>query len=228
MRLAKLVQVWWWLVLRELLVELRVRRAWAAMLVLGLVLVLLVEMQLDLPAAQKQRVVSILLWLDVFFAGILALDRSFTGECEEGCWRALLLYPVAPTLVFLAKVAVLVLALSLLECVLLPALVVFANVPLLDRPLAMALLALLANVGFASIAVVAGAASASLPHKGSLLTLLVLPLTTPVLLGVSEATRLLMLGEWNNLGWRWLQFLAAIAVLFTTLGTLVFEWVVEE
>jgi len=228
MRIAKPLQLWWWLVLRELLVELRVRRAWAAMLVLGLVLVLLVEMQLDLPAAQKQRVVSILLWLDVFFAGILALDRSFTSECEEGCWRALLLYPVAPTIVFSAKVAVMVLALSLLECALLPALAVFSNMPLLERPLSVALLAALANVGFASIAVVAGAVSASLPHKGSLLALLILPLTAPVLLGASEATRLLMLGEWNNIGWRWLQFLAAIAVLFTTLGTLVFAFVVEE
>lgn len=228
MRIAKPLQIWWWLVLRELLVELRVRRAWAAMLVLGLVLVLLVEMQLELPAAQKQRVVSILLWLDVFFAGILALDRSFAGEREDGCWRGLLLYPVAPAVVFFAKVAVMVLAQSLLECALLPALVVFSNMPLLERPLAVALLAVLANVGFASIAVVAGAASASLPHKGSLLALLILPLTTPVLLGASEATRLLLLGEWNNIGWRWLQFLAAIAVLFTTLGTLVFACVLEE
>ena len=66
--------------------------------------------------------------------------------------------------------------------------------------LAVALLALLANVGFASIAVVAGAVSAALPHRGSLLALLVLPLTTPVLLGASSAAVAFFSQTWRVWG----------------------------
>ncbi len=217
-----------WLVAKDLVAEARARRAWPAMLLLGLVVVVLLAAQVDLAPALRLQVVSGLLWLDVFFAGTFALEGSFAGEREDGCWRALLLYPLPPTVVFLAKVVVNVVALSLLEAVLVPALLVFADVPLLVRPLPLALLALLANVGFAAVGVLVSALTAGFSQRGGLLALLVLPLTAPVLLGAAEATRLVVTTGLEDEGWRWVQFLAACAVLFGTLGTLVFPFAVEE
>src|ERR1035438_6366404 len=118
------------LVVKDLVSEFRLGRSWSGMLLLGFVLVLLLEMQIDLGTYEKQQVVSGLLWLDVFFAGTLMVERSLAGEREEGCWRSLLLYPVSPTPVFFAKVTVTALALLLLECVLVPAFIVFSNIPL--------------------------------------------------------------------------------------------------
>lgn len=228
MAASPLFRALWWLVVKDLVVELRIRRAWPGMLLLGLVLVLLLEMQLELPAGQKLQVVGGLLWLDVFFAGTLALERSFASEREEGCWQALLRYPLAPAGVFLAKTAVNLVALVLLECVLIPAFVVFGNTPLFDRPGPLILVALLANLGFASVGVVVSALTVSCAHRGSLLALVLLPLATPVLLGAAEATRLLLAGSLDDTWWRWVQLLGVFAALFTTLGTLVFEFVVED
>ncbi len=216
------------LVIKDLLTELRTNRVWPGMLLLGLVLVLLVEMQLDLPAAQKQQVIGGVIWLNVVFAGTLALERSFAGEREEGCWRALLQYPLPPAVLYLAKMAVNVLALALLEGVLILAFVLFSGAPLLEYPLPLALIAMLANLGFTSVGVVASALTMNASNRGGLLAVVLLPLVAPVILGAAEATRLVMVGQLDDPWWRWVQLLAVFAVLFTTLGVLMFEFVIED
>jgi heme exporter protein B len=217
-----------WLILKDLAVEFRLRRAWPAMLFLGIVLVICLVLQIDLPGTQRQQVVCGMLWVAVFFAGTLALERSFAGEREEGCWRTLMAYPLSPTSVLVAKMAVNFMALALLECVLVPAFVVFADVPLLARPLPLLVVAALANLGFVAVGVLVSAATAGLSHRSSLLTLLQLPLMTPVILAAAEATRLLSADGLDETEWRWIKLLAAFAVLFVTLGLLVFEFVAEE
>jgi ABC-type transport system involved in cytochrome c biogenesis permease component len=104
------------------------------------------------------------------------VDRSLAGEREEGCWKSLLLYPVSPTMVFFAKVAVTAIALLVLECVLVPAFIVFSNVPLLRHPLGFATVALLANLGYGSVGVVTSALTAQLSNRNNLLPLVLLPL----------------------------------------------------
>lgn len=216
------------LVAKDLVAEFRLGRSWPVMLLLGLVLVLLLEMQVDLAPLEKQQVVSGLLWLDVFFAGTLMADRLFAAEREDGCWRSLLLYPVSPTTVFFAKTTVMVLALVLLECVLVPAFMIFANIPLLHHPVEFVTVALLANLGYAAVGVVLSAATASLAHRSSLLPLLLLPLMTPVLLSAAAATRLLVSSNPGDTWWRWAQLLSCFAVVFTALGAIVFEYVIED
>lgn len=223
-----MLRAFWFLVAKDLVGEFRARRAWPAMLLLGLLLVVLVEMQIDLPAEQKQRVICGLLWLDIFFAGTLALERSLAGEREEGCWRTLLLYPISPAVVLLAKMAVNFGALVLLEAVLIPAFVIFADAPLLANPLMLGLVVMLGNLGFVSVGVLTSALTAHSSQRGGLLTLVLLPLLTPVLVGAAEATRLTMIGLPSEAWWSWVQLLAAFSALFTTVGLFVFPYAVEE
>jgi heme exporter protein B len=218
----------WRLVQKDAAQEIRARRAWPGMLLLGLLLVLVLAIQIDLGAEERLRVTSGVLWLAVFFAGVLSLERSFSAEREGDCWQALMMYPVSPGVVYSAKVAINFAALACLEAVLIPAVVVFSGAPLLDRPGPLLAVAALGNLGFASLGVVMSGLTAGLSQRGSLLALLVLPLMVPVLLGAAEATRLAALGQFGDAWWRWIQLLAAFAVLYTTVGILVFEFVLEE
>jgi heme exporter protein B len=222
------LKAFWCLVVKDLISEFRLRRYLPVMLLLGLVLVLLLEMQIDLGPQDKQQVASGLLWLDVFFAGTLMIERSFAGEREDGCWKTLLLYPVSPTTIFFAKATVTAFALVLLECVLVPAFIVFSNIPLLWHPLHFMAVALLANLGYASVGVVVSALAAEFSQRSSLLPLLILPLVTPVVISAAAATRLLVAEEFGEPWWRWLQLLGCFAVVFTTLGAVLFEFVIEE
>jgi len=218
----------WFLVAKDVVGELRARRVWPAMLFLGLLLVLFTEMQIDLAAEDKIGVMCGLLWLDVFFAGSLSLERSFASEREEGCWRTLLLYPISPTVIFLAKMAVSFVALVMLEAVLIAAFVVFGGVPLLAHPVPLGLIVVLGNLGLVAVGVLVSALVSHASEREGLLALVLLPLMTPVLLAAAEGTRLAVLGAVNEQWWRWLQLLAAFAVLFTTLGMLIFRFAIED
>lgn len=228
MSLPQSVRTWCWLVHKDLLREWRAPRVWPAMLLMGIVLALVIEMQVELPREQRASVVGGLFWLAAFFAGSVALDRSFAGERDDGCWHGLLLYPVAPATIFLAKTAANFLALCGLDAVLAPAFAIFSDVPLLDRPGPFLAIAGLANLGCAAVGTMVSALTHGLPHRGGLLVLLLLPLISPVVLGAAQATRLLLVGDLGEPWWRWMQLLACFAVVFVTLGTLLFEFVVEE
>jgi ABC-type transport system involved in cytochrome c biogenesis permease component len=60
------------------------------------------------------------------------------------------------------------------------------------------------------------------------MVLLLLPVVVPVILGAAEATRLLIAGHTDEQWWHWVQLLTVFAVFYTTLGTLVFEFVIED
>jgi heme exporter protein B len=218
----------WWIVHKDLVSEWRARQAWPAMLVLGVVVVFVFSLQMDLLPEQKPALVGGLLWLAIFFAGVFALDRSFAAEREAGCWDALKLYPVSPSLVYLGKLLVNVITLAALQCVLIPLFVALADVPLLAHPGAMIAVAALGNLGIASVGTLLSALAAGIRRSGNLTALLILPLVIPVVLAAAEATRLAMIGDFGPEWARWIQFLAAFAIVFITAGTVLFEFVVEE
>ena len=123
----------WWLIHKDLIREVRARAMWPAMLMLGLLLVSILAMHIDLPKEQKEHLIGGLLWLAIVFAGTLALEWSFANEREDGCWKTLTLYPIAPSMLFLAKMLINVMSLVILELVLIPLFVVLTDVPLLAQ-----------------------------------------------------------------------------------------------
>lgn len=218
----------WWLVHKDLVREWRAQHAWPGMVLLGLVIVFLLATQIDVPLDEKSRVGGGLLWIAIFFAGTLACERSFAGERDAGCWQALTLYPVAPSVLFLAKMAVNLAALVILELVLVPAFVVLSDMPFNARLGPLLSIAALGNVGFAAVGTLVSGLTSGLRQRGGLLTLLLLPLVVPVVLAAAAATRLALMEPLDALAWRWIQLLAVFAVVFTVLGALLFEFVMEE
>lgn len=218
----------WWLVQKDLTREVRAHHVWPAMTLLGVVFVFLLAAQVDLPLQEKKRVVGGLLWLAIFFAGTLTFDRSFTGEREAGCWLSLALFPVDPSILFLAKMAANLTSLLILELVLVPAFTVFTDVPLAARPGPLLLILALGNMGFAAVGTLVGGLMSGLRYRGGLLTLLLLPLVVPVIVGSAEATRILLCGGIDATWWRWIQLLAVFAGAFTLCGAVLFEYVVED
>ena len=213
---------------KDLMSECRARQVWPAMLLLGTVVALVFSIQMDLLPDQKRQMVGSLLWLAIFFAGMLAVDRSFASEREDGCWDGLRLFPISPACIYLAKLAVNVIALATLQCVLIPLFVVLADVPLLAHPWAMLLVALLGNLGIAAVGTLLSALSAGMGQRGGFLAILVLPLAVPVVLASAEATRLVAQGDLGAEWWRWIQLLGAFAVIFVTAGVVLFDFVVED
>ena len=218
----------WWLIHKDLVSEWRARRVWPAMLLFGTTVVLVFGVQMDLLPEHKRQMIGGLLWLAVFFSGMFVLDRSFAAERQEGCWEGLLLYPVSPSTVYLAKLAVNLTALCALQCVLIPMFAALCGVPLLARPGAMIAVALLGNLGIASVGTLLSALAAAVRSGGSLLALLVLPAALPVVLAAAEATRLVAQGDIGPEWWHWVQLLGGFALVFIVAGVVLFDFLVED
>ncbi len=218
----------WWMIHKDLVSECRGRRILPETLLLGTMVAVVFGLQMNLPLDQKERIAGGLLWLAIFFGGATAMERSLAAEQENGCWRALLGYPVSPSTVYLAKLSVNVITLGALQCLLIPLFVVLCDVPLLARPAAMLLVALLGNLGISAVGTLLSSLARGRGKRGVLLTLLALPMALPVVLGSAEATRLLVEGDLSNAWLRWVQLLGAFSVVFVTSGVVLFEFVVEE
>lgn len=225
---GKFVASLWWIVRKDLVTEFRARRAWPTMILLGIVVGLVFSVQMDLLPEQKQRVVGGLVWLAVFFAGITAIDRSFASESENACWEGLKLYPISPVTVYFAKLMVNAVALAVLQCLLFPLFFMLSGLPLLARPGELLLIVVLGNLGIAAVGTLLSALATGIGQGGSSLVLLVLPLVIPVLLAAAESTRLLVEGQVDGTWWRWIQLMAAFAVVFVTAGAVLFENVIED
>lgn len=218
----------WWIFHKDLITELRARRVWPAMLVTGILVAFVFSMQMDLLPHQKQRIVGGLLWLAILFAGMTAIDRSFASELADGCWDNLQLYPVSPTIVYLAKLLANMVALGVLQCLLIPLFGLLADLPLRERAWQILLVAVLGNLGLVSVGTLLSALATAIGRSGNLLTLMVLPLVIPVVLAAAEATYLLTQGPIGAAWWRWINLLGVFAVIFITAGAVLLEFAIED
>ncbi len=218
----------WWLIHKDLVVEFRTRQAWPAMLLLGIIVSVLFSLQIDLPRQQRPAAAGTMLWLATLFAGLVAIERTGAAEQQDGCWDALTLYPLPHSSIFLAKLVVNFIALLALECVLIPLFVILADVPLLRHAWAMVLVAVLGSVGMAAVGTLVSTLTHGLRQRGAVLSLLVLPLLLPLVLSAAEATRWIAEDELGVEWWRWIQLLGGFAIVYTTLGIVLFGFIAEE
>jgi heme exporter protein B len=218
----------WWMISKDLVSEFRARRVWPAMLLLGVMVALMFSVQMTLPADQKRHIVGSLLWLAIFFAGTLTLDRSFAAEREDGCWEGLLLCPISATMIYLAKLVVNVIALGTLQCVLIPLFAVLSDMPLLEHPGPILLVAVLGNVGISAVGTLLSALAAGIRHSAYLLPLLVLPMAIPIVLAAAETTRLALDNDFGPEWWRWVQLCGAFDIIFVTVGIVLFDFAIED
>lgn len=218
----------WYMIRKDLLCEMRAKRAWPAMLLLGLVVAIVFSLQIAFLSQQKAQVCGIVLWVTIFFAGLLGIDRSCASEQADDCWEGLLSYPVSPAVVYWSKLLVNALALGVLELLVIPAYAAVTGVEILRPVWAIALVAIAATFGLSAVGTLLSALANGIGQSGQLLALLVLPLAIPVILAAAEATRLIALGRIDDEWWRWLQLLIGFAVIFIAAGTVLFEFVIED
>jgi heme exporter protein B len=217
-----------WLIYKDLLSECRSRQVWPETLHLGILVAVLFGLQINLPGDQQRRVAGTLLWFAILFAGLPTLERSFSSDQEDRCLDGLLLSPIAPATVYLAKLAVNLIVLASLACLLIPLWTILLGVPLLAAPGAIVLVAFLGNLGIAAVGTLLSALVGGLGPRSRGLALLVLPLVVPVLVAAAESTRLMLENDLGREWWRWVQFLACFAAVFVVAGMALFEYAVKD
>lgn len=173
------------LVRRDLSLALRQGSDAAMVLVFFVIVVTLFPLAVGPEPGVLERISSGIVWVAALLAAMLSLDRMFQADYDDGSLELMLLTPVPLEVLVLAKCLAHWLTTGLPMLLIAPLLGVFMNMQTEAFPVLLASMALgtpvLSLLGGVGAALVLGARRA-----GTLVALLVLPLTIPLLIfGVS-------------------------------------------
>ncbi|HVI01583.1 MAG TPA: heme exporter protein CcmB [Enhygromyxa sp.] len=171
----------------------------------------------------QRKAVPGMIWLCVAFVGALTLTRVFEREREASTLAALLAAPVDRLAIYFAKLIVTLVILLLCSALAVPALaVLFPDAGLLaSNQLALVVLVTLGCLGYAAIGTLFAAGLASSSGKNVLLSIILYPLTTPVLLFALVATQRLL--DAHAELWNTLAQMAALDAALVAVGAWLFE-----
>ena len=214
----------WSIVGKDLRSELRARHIWVAMALFAALALVVFYFAFDLRVDNTAAVAPGALWVAFVFASVLGLGRSFAAEQEHGAMDRLLLCPVDRQIIYLAKLVGNLIFLAVVEVVAVPLFAILFNLPILSGRLLM--IVALGTIGIAAMCTLFAAVAGSTRARELLLPLLVFPLLLPVVIGAVRATQSLAAPVANEPPWPGL--LVAFDVIFVSLSTVFFQYVVED
>ncbi len=213
---------------KDLRIELRSRESLAAMTFFGALILVLLDVAQGPGRRVPPEAAAGALWVAVLFSAVLGLGRVFARERENGCLAALLVSPVQPGGVFVAKALVNLTLMVLSQAVLVPAFYALfgpglrGGVGLVGIPL------LTVDVGFSAAGTLLSAVAAGTRRNEVMLPILLFPLTLPLaVLGV-KATAAALAGAPSARVVDLCEPLAAFALIYATAGYLLFPHVMRE
>ena len=211
---------------KELLVEWRTRAALGAMGVFGALVLLLFHFAFPPENRNIAYLTPGVMWIAFLFSLLLGLNRTMSRERDNGCMEAQLLAPVDRTALFLAKFLSNFLFLSLLQGWMMAVFALFFSLAPADV-FNFGLVALLGNVGLVTVGTLFSAMAVQTQLAEVLLTLMMVPLTLPVLIGAVKGTAATLVGDPVGTSF-WLDLLLGCDALYLIMGLVLYSSVVEE
>ena len=179
---------------------------------------------------ERGKLTASVLWTAFIFAGIITLNRSFTIERAHAALYGIRLTGVDAGNLYLSKVISNVIFLFLLEIVITPIALQFLD--LLDVVTVGVLLKLfgvlsIGTLGFCAVGVLLAGMSTSANGGESLLSVILLPLVIPIIMGGAKCTvSLLVTGGLESRFW--LKLLIGYSLVFLASAYLLADAVIEE
>jgi heme exporter protein B len=213
---------------KDLRIELRTLRSLPAMALFATTVFVIFRFALDRTALEGDLAAGVLV-TTVLFASLLAVNRIFVAEREEGGFDLIRLAPVDRTALFFAKASALVIYLTVLELVAVPLFAIFfldiaAGLPPLIPVL------LLANLGLALTGTLISTIATMSSARDLLTPLILLPLAVPVVIAAASAAEPILAADgpsYEHFG-RWLAVLGLYDLTFLAVGYGVYDFLLED
>lgn len=166
-------------------------------------------------------------WVPVLFAATLGLSRAFDRERESDTMRGLLLSPTPRSAIFLGKSVGIAVLMVLCEAVVVPLVWLLFDAPLLDHPLELAIILVLATAGVAVVGSTFAAMLMRTRSRDVLLPVTLYPILVPLLIAAIKSTAGLVADDPPQT-WFWIRFLLVYDTLFVIAALWSFESLVIE
>lgn len=211
---------------KDLLAEFRTRELVISVLVFALLVLVIFNFAFDPDTGVINLVAPGILWVSLTFAGVLGLNRTFIHEKTNASLEGLMLCPVDRAAIYLGKLLSNCVFMLIVAFIITPVFLVLLNLPLFLPGLA--LIIVLATVGFASIGTLFSALAINTRSRDVMLPILFLPTVVPVIIAAVKATELVLKNEPWSAMLLWIQIIVAFDIIYLVISTLVFEHVIQD
>ncbi len=214
---------------KDLLVELRTLETVPSMWLLAVITYVIFHFGLNRDSLSGQLAAGVLT-VTLLFAALLAVNRLFVAEREQGGFDAFLLAPVDRTAMLYAKAGALFIFMAALELVAIPAFALLLAPPCLGHSLpALLLILLLADIAFAVIGTFVSAIAVHTRARDLIGPIIGLPLLLPALIATARGIGpLLISGASGSPPAKWLAVLALYDLVNALLAIGLFDFLLEE
>jgi len=211
---------------KDLRTERRSLANFSGVLFLALLMLLLFGFALGPDAAALRESAAGIIWLAVLFSGVLAFNRSYQVELDDGAFETLLLYPGARWPIFVGKLVANLAFVLAVEVVVVPLAGVLFHADLTRSLLGLCGVLLFGTVGFVTLGTFYAAVASRTRAREVLLPLLLLPMLVPVLIAAAKATGALTTGDVMGDAGSWIRLLVAFDLIFFTASLAVYDVVI--
>jgi heme exporter protein B len=208
---------------KDLRAELRSRELVNTMALFTLLSILIFSFALELDRQARQEVIAGVVWVTLVFASILGLNRNLATERENGGLQATLIAPVGRSAIYWGKLVGNFLFVLVIGLILLPLATILYNTPLVRLEMLLALI--LGTLGITSTGTLLATMTVQTRSRETLLPIVMMPVVLPVLILVVRGTNGVLQGTSDG---NWLVTLLVVDVIYLVLGSLLFEFVIED
>ncbi len=213
---------------KDLLSEFRSKELILSMCLFSFLVLIIFSFAFGTELKSLKSIIPGILWVAFIFSSLLGLSRSFGMERDRGTLPGLLLCPVSPWEIFLAKMIGTLIFTTIMELFTLLIFTVLYNQNLLQFILPLVLVILLGTLGFSTIGTIFSAMSSTTRARDVILSILVFPISIPVIIASVKATGLILDGRSIQAIYSWLKILVAFDLVFLLLAYLTFGFIMEE
>ncbi|MEE8411936.1 MAG: heme exporter protein CcmB [Acidobacteriota bacterium] len=221
-----------WLVARkDLQLEWRTFDVLSSSVVFSVVVLLVFQFAIGGGAARQiasEALVPGVLWLAIGFSSVVGIARSMDAERRGDTLGGLFRAPIDRGAIYVGKLLANGIKLALLEVILVPLAIVLFNADLGGAWIELIFVLALCSFGLCALGTLFGAIVSRVGRGEALLSTLLLPAATPLLLAGVTATSALFRGDTLASVGRWLGLAGGFGLLFFFVALATFEFVLEE
>lgn len=213
---------------KDLRMEFRSKESILAMWIFSLLIFVIFNFTFEVSRLVMLEIAPGLLWVAFIFSGMFGLNHSFAVEKENGNLRSMALMPVDGGQIFLGKFLSVTLIMLMFEVLIFPIFVIFYDLQLSLQFFLLIPVVLAGTIGFTSLGTILSAVAVHTRNQQILLSLLLWPLVSPIVIWSVNLTSMVLIGEIVPSFYSLLIRIVAFDVIFFTLAYMLFDFILED
>jgi len=213
---------------KDLRMEFRSKESILAMWIFSLLIFVIFNFTFEVSRLVMLEIAPGLLWVAFVFSGMFGLNQSFALEKENGNLRAMALMPVDGGEIYLGKFLSVTIIMLMFEALIFPIFIIFYDLQLTMGMFRLIPILLAGTIGFTSLGTILSAVSVHTRNQQILLSLLLWPLVSPIIIWSVTLTGMVLSGEVTEAFYPLLLRVAAFDVIFFTLSYMLFDFILED